>query len=159
MPGDSVVFEVKGETSLIMGGFSLYLESSALDGTTSITAQSLYLGNFSYVLFPPVLPQMISNTTISTGFDAFSNSPLPADVEYLLVTITVTFDINATLGQYTIGNTGSTVFTDSSFSQTDLAPASGFSVTVVPEPSTGMLLLAGTGLLAVGLRRRRIAHC
>ncbi|MGH8047246.1 MAG: hypothetical protein ACREKL_08365 [Chthoniobacterales bacterium] len=155
-PGATITFQISGRSVNDIGGFSLYLNSSATGAYIQLTAYTLNTALFTYGGPGPTFPETISSTENSQDLGAFSlgSPPLVADTTYLLGIATITIDPLTPVGTYTISNTSTTVFTDPTFTLSDYATVSDFTIHVVavPEPFTGALLLAGC--LVVVLARK-----
>jgi hypothetical protein len=151
--GGSFTVDIFGSSVNSIGGFSLFLNSSANGNQIQITSQILNTTDFSYGGPGPSFPESISATQNSQDLGAFSNVPLASNTQYLLGTDTIFINSATPAGLYTISNTAGTVFTDPTFTMSDFASISNFSINVqaVPEPSTWAFLLVASAFLAAGL--------
>lgn len=152
-PGGSFTVQVYGSSINDIAGYSLYLNSTAGANLFQITSQALNTTLFTYGGPSPSFPEFISTTQTSQDLGAFSLNDLPENTSYLLGTETISVSASTPGGSYQIGNTSQTVFADPSFTQSDFAPASHFTISVVPEPSIVSLLLMSIALTACGRRR------
>src|SRR5258708_26984447 len=69
--GQSVTLDIYGTTSVQMGGFSLYLDSSEPAGDFQVTGLSLNTADFSYAVGSPSFPETISATQSSLDLCGF----------------------------------------------------------------------------------------
>lgn len=154
--GSSFTVQIFGSSINDISGYSLYLNSSAGAGLLQITGQTLNTSLFTYGGPAPTFPEPISTTQTSQDLGAFSLSDLPTGSSYLLSTATISVGAAASPGNYQIGNTAATVFTDPTFTEADFAPVNTFAITVVPEPEVGGMVILGVTSYFTGVRRRRV---
>lgn len=155
VPGGSFTVDVYGTSVNVIGGYSLFLNSSATGSQIQIASQALNTTDFTYGGPSPTFPQAISSTQKSQDLGAFSTSDLPANTQYLLGTETILVAAGTPAGNYVIGNTADTVFANPSFTQGDYAAVSSFTINVVPEPASLGLVCVG-GMLMLRRQRRDI---
>ena len=121
--------------------------------------------------FPQVLDPINRNpggppNQVNTDLGGLALAPLPSGT-YFITNLTFAVAANALPGNYTIGNTTSTIpgvggrisVIDDQNGNTINMAASNFDIAVVPEPSAfALLATSAIGLCAVMLYRRRVAR-
>jgi hypothetical protein len=153
-PGGFVTVNIYGSSINEIGGYSLYLNSSATGNDIQLSSQALNTTLFTY-LVPPSFPITLSSTAPLKDIGGFALSTLPANTTYLLGTVTISFGSVTTPGSYTIGNTAGSLFT-TDFVNSDPAAVASFNISVIPEPSAWGVLMAGS--LALGVAARKISR-
>jgi hypothetical protein len=165
-PGGSFAINVALAPDEPFDGFSLYLQANAVGfAVTADTSDwSGPTGNPlaypNYPINPADPPPEIPTTGNSHdfGFDSEFTSPNIAVGNYKISTLAVLVANTMSPGEYNISSTSDSEISNASQSVTDIhnIPAATYSVTVVPEPATLALLLAGSAALLMVKRRKRI---
>ncbi len=166
-PGSSFTFDITlnfttGGGITNINGFSYWLYQVSPASAPYFFSVTQYNSAGSLFQSPaPTLPQALNPIT-PTGFGGMAVNPLPTG-NYFVARVTLSIAGNATLGNYTFGNTTSTtpnvggrisVGNDSNGNTFPIA-ASNFNVAVVPEPATVSLVVAGAVFTGIATARRR----
>ena len=126
----------------------------------SITNRNATASQFSFLQTPGIVfPQAMSPSSASDLGGGTQSGSGVGDGTYLIANLTISISPTAAAGVYVIENTttaGKTSLLSDDLGHTLAIPRATYTITVVPEPSAGWLLLSAFPLAAVfGYRRAR----
>ncbi len=160
-PGDTFTFKLSlvSTAESTVGLTYRFAAPGAGSGQFQIAARDTSTSSYSDLVTSDAIALNLPASLLDPANDAdlgalLANIGTPNGIgSFDVATLSFTALVGIAEGVYTIQTTSDSIATDEAFGEVPLAPVS-YTVTVVPEPGSALLGLAGFGVIA-GLRRRR----
>lgn len=140
--GQTITFDLSIDSSVPIGGASLQFTTDSIGSDWFSVTQRLNLSLFEYVV-PPRMPLLLSTApTPDLGALTISLSGLSPS-EYLFASEDFQIDSLTPIGHYTIYSSPTSGVSDTTGENFYFAPPFAIQISVIPEPSSFLLLATG----------------